>query len=587
MYAYEETRDGAESYQRTVRERANASLHDLEDVLTGSPNATLNTSTRAKEQLATAVHPRHLRWYEAEARPQKYRDAVTSLQHILKDTETQASTPSPVKPPSLPRGPLPGPEETASLLQQQAAYIQQIESENQYMKDEFASVRIKIRDVIEENHRLHEALKHSVMEEIGDDMELNKVGSVPEKFGELNISISQGGGRQWQHELEKLTALHNAKTDRLEIQLNHTREEVVKYEQLVEDLRAQLRLRDAVPTHEDGLGDIYLSESQRGHHTVVIDRLTRERNDLLEVIAGLKHKVTDMAQREDEAYQQMKKGIELVEQAQLEQTQALVQREQLAEELNNMKGRYDNHVMTTQQRIAEEREATRKEGKVLVDELNTKIRELTEQFASAQLEMEKALRDKVEIINQLETAKLEIRRYDKELSLATENFSAESTNSKIQKSHAVNEASRLRTELDSVRREKDQDRDRMLSELDDFRRRLNKAERELVNSKEECIHLTANTQALERELHLAKLARDSVERGRTDDLKRSIFLCDRHETGKLRRHNEELKNRLHRTIARLKDLEDQVEQHSRVEEKLTERLKMMDEHAQHQGGQNL
>lgn len=45
-----------------------------------------------------------------------------------------------------------------------------------------------------------------------------------------------------------------------------------------------------------------------------------------------------------------------------------------------------------------------------------------------------------------------------------------------------------------------QERSRLLSELDDFRRRLTKAERELVNSKEECIHLTANTQALEREV---------------------------------------------------------------------------------------
>jgi hypothetical protein len=57
----------------------------LDDILTHSPNATLNTSTRAKEQLTAAVHPRNLRWYESEARPQKYRDAASHLQHILKD----------------------------------------------------------------------------------------------------------------------------------------------------------------------------------------------------------------------------------------------------------------------------------------------------------------------------------------------------------------------------------------------------------------------------------------------------------------------------------------------------------------------
>lgn len=42
----------------------------------------------------------------------------------------------------------------------------------------------------------------------------------------------------------------------------------------------------------------------------------------------------------------------------------------------------------------------------------------------------------------------------------------------------------------------------MEMELEGLKRRLNKAERELVNSKEECIHLTTNTQALEREVHL-------------------------------------------------------------------------------------
>lgn len=47
-----------------------------------------------------------------------------------------------------------------------------------------------------------------------------------------------------------------------------------------------------------------------------------------------------------------------------------------------------------------------------------------------------------------------------------------------------------------------QEKSKMEMELEGLKRRLNKAERELVNSKEECIHLTTNTQALEREVHL-------------------------------------------------------------------------------------
>ena len=43
----------------------------------------------------------------------------------------------------------------------------------------------------------------------------------------------------------------------------------------------------------------------------------------MEQVSTLKQRLQEMAHREDDAYQQMKKGIELVEQAQLEQTQVL------------------------------------------------------------------------------------------------------------------------------------------------------------------------------------------------------------------------------------------------------------------------
>ena len=53
--------------------------------------------------------------------------------------------------------------------------------------------------------------------------------------------------------------------------------------------------------------------------------------------------------------------------------QAMVQKEQLVEELNNMKQRFDAHIHGTQQKMNEEREIVRKESKVIIDELNTKV----------------------------------------------------------------------------------------------------------------------------------------------------------------------------------------------------------------------
>lgn len=47
----------------------------------------------------------------------------------------------------------------------------------------------------------------------------------------------------------------------------------------------------------------------------------RERDELMDHVTSLKSQLKEMVQREEDAYQQMKKGIQLVEQAQLEQTE--------------------------------------------------------------------------------------------------------------------------------------------------------------------------------------------------------------------------------------------------------------------------
>ena len=47
-------------------------------------------TTKAKVQLQAAVHPRTLKWYEDNARPQKYKHAVSQLNALLSQ-ESQVS----------------------------------------------------------------------------------------------------------------------------------------------------------------------------------------------------------------------------------------------------------------------------------------------------------------------------------------------------------------------------------------------------------------------------------------------------------------------------------------------------------------
>lgn len=50
---------------------------------------------------------------------------------------------------------------------------------------------------------------------------------------------------------------------------------------------------------------------------------SRERDELMDHVTSLQSQLQQMSHREEEAYQQMKKGIQLVEQAQLERTEVM------------------------------------------------------------------------------------------------------------------------------------------------------------------------------------------------------------------------------------------------------------------------
>lgn len=51
----------------------------------------------------------------------------------------------------------------------------------------------------------------------------------------------------------------------------------------------------------------------------------------------------------------------------------MVQKEQLAEELGNMKKRFDTYILDTQARLLEERESVRRESQMMIDTINQKV----------------------------------------------------------------------------------------------------------------------------------------------------------------------------------------------------------------------
>ncbi|CAL1526200.1 unnamed protein product [Lymnaea stagnalis] len=641
MYYFRNYNEGADSgdYEQPIRERATESLDDLRSNLQGAPHVSgFVNSGDSKHNLSKTVHPRILTWEDENEYLPRQSDAAAQLRNKLFSMQESQTH-------SVKQGQLPSPEEAATLLKNQAVYTSHLEAESRYIKEEMAVIRMKLAEVLEENRALHTELKTTVVHEIlkdGGEI-INLMGSLDQTFSDSYSNVmGRHDFKRWQVELERLSRLHAAKTERLESQLGNSRMVVEKLEQTVEDLKSQLRMQESIPTHENGLvGAVFLSENQRNITHRTIEKLTKERDDLMDHVTSLQAQLKDMAQREEDAYQQMKKGIQLVEQAQLEQTEALVQKEQIRDELVRTRQRFEEHVRESQTLIRAERETVRRENQTLIEDLNNKLKELGEHYTLVQAKYEKEVRDKASLSTEISELKSQLRTYNREVTVTSESYRTETTNASLQRNSALYESNRLRSELEKVQHDYDQEMSRTKIELDDLRQRLNKAERELVNSKEECIHMTSNIQALERELHLAKMARDTIERSRLEDLKvirqraqdreEEILLKmeeadDRHnqathemdtmllkqnklimklreeckkqalhlektvkkyrsQNGKLQQCNTELMKRMERMTHRVTELENQEERHSQVHDKMRERLRSLDEQGQNQAVQ--
>lgn len=293
--------------------------------------------------------------------------------------------------------------------------------------------------------------------------------------------------------------------------------------------------------------------------------------------------------------------------------------------------------------MEKDRDVVRKECQIEMEELQTRLSELTVTHVNTQSQLDKVTRQKVAMLAELEQCKLQLSTYGADYDKATQSLREEMTQANLERNSAVQEMNKVRIEMDKLNRQREQEQSRLKTELENAHRRLTQAEKELMNTKEECITLTTSMQSLEREAHMSKMAKESIERGRTDEMKTMQFRAQQREeelnmiiedmenkhahvvseledmlnkqnglVGKLREEcrrqtaqieqvaekyrgdlvkskhlKEELSVRLEKAMKRLKDMEAQHVQHGCLHEKMRQRLQQMDDHAQHSAQQIL
>ncbi|CAH1261766.1 SDCCAG8 [Branchiostoma lanceolatum] len=568
---------------------------------------------------------------------------------------------------------LPPAEEMVPLLTTQDGYIQQLEAENRYVKEELSLLKGRVREVVDENQKLHESLKGrhvaaTLDEELGIPQTQENVpaastgvdSSVPaaENMGRAADMKDKDLFQKWQRELERLKALYTAKAGQLEAQLKSTKSELGRKEEECDALQAKVRQQESLGLLDAGVGEArqvggvcircaqqeaVLSGTQVGTLEQNLQRVTRERDELMDALSQTRALMSEMKQREDEAYEQVKQSVALVEHAHLEKTEALVQRAQVTEELANQRKRLEDIINDTNRRVKGEREAVQREYQQQVEQLKNKMSSLEKSQLSLQAELDQAARDKASLRSELDETKGHLTAQGTDVDMMSDGVQSDLSRAVRSKHEAEQEMTRLKQKLERDRKEWDQENSRLSDEVAELRRRLRQAEKEAMDSREEGVHLTEAMNTLQREANLARMEKESIERGRSDDLKEAIEHAQRREkqliaqmeqkerqqaqssvdldtlvttqkdlisrlreecrdlttkleelgeryrsdVGRLSQLNEELSSRLAKAGEREKGLEQQCVEHGRLHQRMKTRLKQMDQHAHNSAQQVL
>ncbi|XP_059268506.1 serologically defined colon cancer antigen 8 isoform X5 [Mustela nigripes] len=620
-------------YQRSLRERANRSIHQLQSALRegdggvgeGAPDAPCGTGVESEDPGAA--------WQELQ-----YSHAVNQLKALLRQQATKESevslsrrrNASPLRSSESEEANMPTVYNLVPIVNDQSQYIHHLEAEVKFCKEELSGMKNRVQVVVLENERLQQELKSQRQEEAmreqtlldasgnlqnswittGDGSGMNE--GAKRRFSQGNADAvkgpSAGEAEKWKLELEKLKLTYEEKGEILESQLKILRKDLAEYQKTCEDLKERLKHKESLlaanmSNRVGGLclkcaqHEAVLSQTHSNVHVQTIERLTKERDDLMSALVSVRSSLTDVQQREAGAYEQVKQAMHMTEEANFEKTKALIQCEQLKNELERQTERLEKELVSQQEKRAFEKETMRKEITKEREDLGSKMLSLSQNIAQLEAQVEKVTREKISAINQLEEVQNQLA--SKEMDVTKE--------------------------IEKLR-----------SEVSESRQHLEQEQQKAARAREECLKLTELLSESERQLHLTRLEKDSIQQSFSNEAKaqglqaqqreqeltqkiqqmeaqhdrteneqyslltsQNTFLIklkeecctlakkleqistkSRSEITQLNQEKMYTYNKLEKLQRRNDELEEQCVQHGRLHEIMKERLKQLDKHSQ-------
>ncbi|XP_022079629.1 sodium channel and clathrin linker 1-like isoform X2 [Acanthaster planci] len=344
---------------------------------------------------------------------------------------------------------------------------------------------------------------------------------------------------------------------------------------------------------------------------VVMDlehRLTNLSEENAQLLANLKeqeermrslhHKCGKAERREHEALAQVRDSIQMVENALLEKDQALVREQQKTHELGRLQEALSKLINEAGKRTRQEVDNVRKQCNTNIGKLMEEIQSLEMENAEKQAEIERAMREKRAVEQELETvykegtkgpddhlyqelqgrvniaermrsqAAVQVQKLEKAMQRMESSQEEEKSQSLL-----INE--QLKQRLDKVGKECEavsEERLRLTEVADDYKRRLLTAQKEKAVAERKCLSQMTAMQQETSQLRAEYEARlDSTEQGNRQAMKelREMLTAQQRMSAKWR---EESKTLAQKFEAKVNDLRSEIAMHKQRSEELTSQL---------------
>ncbi|OPJ72665.1 serologically defined colon cancer antigen 8 [Patagioenas fasciata monilis] len=565
--------ESLERYQRRLRERASESIHQLKYALEDRQCAKDDSEAgcdQSSEDMGSDDVDRgnddsgNAAWQELQNS-----QAVNRLKFLLEHQERMESEVSLsrmkmsfCKTPEVATRDLPALSDLFPIINDQSQYINHLEAEVKFCKEELSGMKGRLQVVVLENEELHQKLKFLTTEHMwreqtlldasahtqnscplgGNDCSMHwPVTSSPARNkDQASVTAAVEEIEKWHVELEKLKLLYKEKVSILDAQIQSLRRDLSESRKTCQDLEGRLKHQkspvSAISSSRVGglclkcaQHEAVLAQTHCNVHKQTIEVVKKERDDLADALVSLRQNMKEMQKRESNACEQVKQAVQMAEEASLEKTKALVLCEQLKSEIERQKNRLEKELTVQLNKRTREKEALQEEMKKEREDLVAMVTAMSENVAMLEAQVERITREKKSLVNQLEESQRQLESHEMEMNKVCGEMRYQLNQTKMKKDEAEKELREYRTKTVRELEIKDQKIEKLGLELNGNKQRLEQAQQDVTGAREECLKLTELLSKSEHQLHLTRLEKESIQHRISNEAKARALQAQQRE----------------------------------------------------------